>query len=202
VISQCLSTAGIASRVILRPLKTSAFLTVSPPTAIDTASDPNGIVRHVDCDTAQDVVAETFLVAWRRLGSVPDDPLPWLLVVARNSIANLRRSGRRQMRVTAELERFQQVAEPAADAEVLATQRTAVLTQLAALSPKEREALLLIAWDGLTPQQAARVAGCSLPAFHVRLYRARRRLHADGEAETPPHAEPARRPLPSTGGTT
>jgi RNA polymerase sigma factor (sigma-70 family) len=159
-------------------------------------------LRHVDCDTAQDVVAETFLVAWRRLGSVPDDPLPWLLVVARNTIANLRRSGRRQMRVTAELERFQQVAEPAADAEVLATQRTAVLTQLAALSPKEREALLLIAWDGLTPQQAARVAGCSLPAFHVRLYRARRRLHADGEAETPPHAEPARRPLPSTGGTT
>ena len=39
--------------------------------------------RHVaeaDCD---DVVAEVFLVAWRRFGDVPDDPLPWLLATAR-----------------------------------------------------------------------------------------------------------------------
>lgn len=158
-------------------------------------------LRHLDADTAQDVVSETFLVAWRRLAGVPDDPLPWLLVVARNTIANLRRSGHRQARVTAELERFRQVAEPAVAADVLATERAAVLDRLAALTLKEREALLLIAWDGLTPQQAAKVAGCSLPAFHVRLFRARRRLHADGEADAPAHADPARRPLPSTGGT-
>jgi RNA polymerase sigma factor (sigma-70 family) len=154
-------------------------------------------LRHLDPDTAQDVVSETFLVAWRRLASVPDDPLPWLLVVARNTIANLRRSGHRQARLAAELERFRQVAEPAAAADVLATERHTVLTRLAAMTPKEREALLLVAWDGLTPQQAARVAGCSLPAFHVRLFRARRRLHADA----PPQADPARRPIPTTGGT-
>jgi RNA polymerase sigma-70 factor (ECF subfamily) len=124
-----------------------------------------------------------------------------LLVVARNTIANLRRSGRRQARVTAELERFRQVAEPSAAADVLVTERANVLDRLAALTFKEREALLLVAWDGLTPQQAARVAGCSLPAFHVRLFRARRRLHADGEADTATHPDPARRPLPSTGGT-
>lgn len=158
-------------------------------------------LRHLDSDSAQDVVSETFLVAWRRLASVPDDPLPWLLVVARNTISNLRRSGHRQTRLAVELERFQQVAEPAAAADVLATERATVLAQLAALTDKEREALLLVAWDGLTPQQAARVAECSLPAFHVRLFRARRRLRADGEADTPPHADPARRPFPSTGGT-
>jgi RNA polymerase sigma-70 factor (ECF subfamily) len=158
-------------------------------------------LRHLDSDTAQDVVSETFLVAWRRLASVPDDPLPWLLVVARNTIANLRRSGHRQARLVGELERFRKVAEPAAAAEVLATERAAVLARLAALSSKEREALLLVAWDGLTPDQAAKVAGCSLPAFHVRLFRARRRLRTDGEADTAAHRDTARRPIPSPGGT-
>lgn len=159
-------------------------------------------LRHVDSDTAQDVVSETFLVAWRRLASVPDDPLPWLLVVARNTISNLRRSGQRQARVAVELERFRQVAEPAVAADVLVTERTTVLAQLAALTATEREALLLIAWDGLTPKQAARVAGCSLPAFHVRLFRARRRLRADSEADSPAHADTeTRRPVPLSGGT-
>ncbi|MFU8849731.1 RNA polymerase sigma factor [Micromonospora sp. SL1-18] len=114
-------------------------------------------LRHLDSDTAQDVVSETFLVAWRRLASVPDNPLPWLLVVARNTISNLRRSNHRQERVTADLERFRQVAEPAAAAGVLATERAAVLAQLAALTPTEREALLL-AWDGLTVADS--VVGC------------------------------------------
>jgi RNA polymerase sigma factor (sigma-70 family) len=152
-------------------------------------------LRHLDSDAAQDVVSETFLVAWRRLASVPDDPLPWLLVVARNTIANLRRSGHRQARLAAELERWRQVAEPAEAADVLATERAAVLAGLAALTPREREALLLVAWDGLRPEQAAKVAGCSLPAFHVRLFRARRRLRVDGEARLAAH------PVPAPGGT-
>jgi hypothetical protein len=97
-------------------------------------------LRHVDPDTAQDVVSETFLVAWRRQVAVPDDPLPWLLVVARNSIANLRRSQRRQGRVATELERLQEVAEPASAADVLAADRATVLAVLAALTAKEREA--------------------------------------------------------------
>jgi RNA polymerase sigma-70 factor (ECF subfamily) len=37
-------------------------------------------------------LAETFLVAWRRLDDVPDDPLPWLYRVARRVLANQRRS--------------------------------------------------------------------------------------------------------------
>ncbi|MEU4427397.1 RNA polymerase sigma factor [Actinoplanes sp. NPDC024001] len=151
-------------------------------------------LRHVDPDTAQDVVSETFLVAWRRLASVPDDPLPWLLVVARNTIANQRRSGRRQERLAAEMERLREVAGPAAAADVLATERAAVLDRLAAMTPREREALLLIAWDGLEPAQAARVAGCSLPAFHLRLYRARQRLRAGATVVTPRTGEPLTSP--------
>ncbi|WP_328468071.1 RNA polymerase sigma factor [Actinoplanes sp. NBC_00393] len=141
-------------------------------------------LRHVDPDTAQDVVSETFLTAWRRLASVPDDPLPWLLVVARNTIANQRRSGRRQVRLAAEMERLHRIAGPADAADVLATERAAVLDELAAMTPREREALLLVAWDGLEPAQAAKVAGCSLPAFHVRLFRARRRLRTEPRTVT------------------
>ncbi|WP_404821945.1 RNA polymerase sigma factor [Oerskovia merdavium] len=45
------------------------------------------VSRHAEPHTADDVVAETFLVAWRRIDDVPEDSLPWLLVVARNTMA-------------------------------------------------------------------------------------------------------------------
>jgi RNA polymerase sigma-70 factor (ECF subfamily) len=53
---------------------------------------------------------------------------------------------------------------------------------MAALSAREREALLLVAWEGLGPQRAAQVVGCAPAAFRARLYRARRRLAAELEA--------------------
>lgn len=140
-------------------------------------------LRHVDPEVAQDVVADTFVVAWRRLGKVPDSPLPWLLVVARHTIANHRRSGNREAQLRDQLGRAQRVAEPARATDVSVVERDEALQALAALTATEREAILLVAWDGLTPAQAARVAGCSLPAFHVRLFRARRRLRADVPAE-------------------
>lgn len=62
--------------------------------------------RRADPDTARDVVAETFLVAWRKLGAVPRDPAqaePWLYGVARRVLANIDRSAQRRSRVTARL---------------------------------------------------------------------------------------------------
>lgn len=135
-------------------------------------------LRHVGPDTAQEILSETFLVAWRRLSEVPGDAMPWLLVVARNTIANHRRSGYRRAVLQSELERLQRIAEPSPSAEVPAIERDAMLSALAALTPVEREALLLVAWDGLSAAQAAKVAGCSTSAFHVRLFRARRRLQS------------------------
>ena len=49
---------------------------------------------------------------------------------------------------------------------------------LATLAERDREALLLISWDGLSPGQAAAVLGCSRPTFAMRLHRARKRLSA------------------------
>ncbi len=134
-------------------------------------------MRHVDPDTAQEVVAETFLVAWRRLRDVPGDPLPWLIVVARNTISNDRRSVYRARTLETELRRLASVSrasEEAPDGEVL--ERETMLRALATLTGKEREALLLLAWDGLSPAQAAEVLGCTTTAFNVRVHRARQRL--------------------------
>ncbi|SDD25726.1 RNA polymerase sigma factor [Rhodococcus tukisamuensis] len=139
--------------------------------------------RHVDHHTAQEVVSETFLVAWRRLAEVPDPALPWLLVVARNTMSNNRRTVRRHDALAAEMARIEQMTASAPATDVTVTNRAEVLEVLATLTLVEREALLLTAWDGLNATEAARVAGCSVPAMHVRLFRARRRLHTGLPAE-------------------
>jgi RNA polymerase sigma-70 factor, ECF subfamily len=76
--------------------------------------------RRTDPDSAGDIVAETFLVAWRRLDDVPTGPgqaEPWLYAVARRVLANAERSNRRAQRVAARLwqeGRNGQVPDPAA----------------------------------------------------------------------------------------
>jgi RNA polymerase sigma factor (sigma-70 family) len=159
--------------------------------------------RHVGPDDAQEVVAETFLVAWRRLADVPGQPLPWLLVVARNTVANHRRSSYRGAVLQGELARLQHAAGPGTGADVTATERALALARLAALTPKEREALLLVSWDGLRPAEAAEVAGCTVTALQVRLHRARRRLQAPadpGPDDEPGRTAPLSRPAPPATG--
>lgn len=110
--------------------------------------------RHVLPDEVEDVVAETFVVAWRRLDEVPSYGLPWLLGVARNISANTRRGRRRQEalsdRIAAELDR---PAWPEAGGD------DAVTAALHRLSDADRELLTLIAWDGLTQAEAPRRSG-------------------------------------------
>jgi len=131
--------------------------------------------RRTDPQTAQDVLAETFLVAWRRRGDVPDDALPWLYAVAGNMLHNQRRAARRQVAVGARL-----AAEPVVDGADSAAagdgEDIGLLRALATLRPIDREALLLTAWEDLDAARAARAAGCSRATFNVRLHRARRRL--------------------------
>ena len=131
-------------------------------------------LRRSSPSMAEDVVSETFLVAWRRLDSIPDTPKPWLLGVARRVLANQRRSHGRQSAVQTRLgasdpdEWGRTDAEPSGDA--------AVLEALAELAPADRDAITLIAWDGLTAEEAAIVLGCSRATFYVRLHRAKKRL--------------------------
>lgn len=132
--------------------------------------------RRVPSDTADDVVASTFLVAWRRLDQVPADPLPWLLAVARNVIATQQRGSRRRGALRQRLEHAGAGVAPAFAADEPTGRVAAALARLPA---NDREALTLIAWDGLRPAEAATVLGQSPTAFRVRLHRARRRLRRE-----------------------
>jgi RNA polymerase sigma-70 factor (ECF subfamily) len=141
--------------------------------------------RQCSATDAQDVVADTFLVAWRRWSEVPAEPLPWLLVVARNTIANLRRHERRTDALVDVAATLARIAGPADGADHTVIERDLLITAVAALSDLEREAVLLVAWDALSNRDAATVAGCSKRAFEVRLSRARQRL-ARALDDTPP----------------
>lgn len=131
--------------------------------------------RAGDSEAAADVVAETFIVAWRRLDEVPvDDARLWLYGVARRVIANLHRAERRRSRLArrlAESLRVEPVTRPAAGGEA-----AGVLRAMGGLSEEDRELILLVSWDELSPSQAAKVLGISSLAARSRLHRARRRL--------------------------
>ena len=133
------------------------------------------VLRRAPHAAVEDVVSETFLVAWRSLDSVPREPLPWLYGVARRTLANHRRGRLRTAALSARLTRTlvppSEQEAPVSD-EVEPQLRDALL----ALTVREREALLLVAWEGLSPAQAASALGCSSAAFRVRLHRARGHL--------------------------
>lgn len=129
-----------------------------------------------DIALAQDVVGEVFLVAWRRISEIPDDAVPWLLVTARHVLANTRRAASRRQRLADAMAGVERLAADSPAAEEVALARAEVVAALGQLSPVEREAVLLVAWDGLSATGAASVAGCSTHAFDVRLSRARARL--------------------------
>src|SRR4051794_28825364 len=124
--------------------------------------------RRVGEEEAEDVLSETFLVVWRRRERVPEDALPWLYAVAGNVIRNRLRAARRRTALTARLAAQPAVVDEGRDPRLFAA--------LARLKPIDREALLLVAWEELEPERAARAAGCSHAAIHVRLHRARKRL--------------------------
>ena len=124
--------------------------------------------RRTDPEEAREVLAETFLIAWRKLESIPEDaPLPWLLATARRVLANRRRAHRG----TEPMPESRAPDHADGVAGLLDLQRA-----FAQLSGEDRDTVALIAWDGLTVAEAAVVAGCTAGTFSVRLHRARKRL--------------------------
>jgi RNA polymerase sigma-70 factor (ECF subfamily) len=131
------------------------------------------VLRRAPASVAGDIVADVFVVAWRRLDRVPEEPLPWLLGVARRTLANERRGVRRRVALVEALR----------DTSGAATGETAGSSELRMLADAverlgeaDRELLKLIAWDGLTTRESAIVLGISHGACRVRLHRLRRRL--------------------------
>lgn len=144
--------------------------------------------RRSDGATAEDVLAEVFVVAWRRLDQMPADALPWLLSCARRVLANQRRGERRQLAL---LKRLAAVS-PRLPAESAAGPGVGRLADaLKSLSDLDREVLLLVAWENLSVERAAAVLGCSPNTFSTRLRRARKRLASTlAGPESPDQATP------------
>ena len=145
-------------------------------------------LRRSDPDTAEEVTAQVFLVAWRRRQELPDEPLPWLYGVARRVLADQRRGASRRLRLRDRLEGETagasaaggeaaggEAASGGADAGLELPDRD-LAGALNGLSATDREALLLRYWEELEPAQIGRVMGCSRAAAAVRLHRARARL--------------------------
>lgn len=148
-----------------------------------------------DPDLCDEVLAETFLVAWRRLEDTPLDTRPWLIGIARNIRLNLRRTARRQQALTA---RLMETASDPGYAEP-SSHTAAIEAALSRLSDKDREILLLSTWDGLDRTGIAQVLDCSRANVNVRLHRARRRLAATLTQEltdNAPHPSPIPRGAP------
>ena len=149
--------------------------------------------RTPGTDDAADIVADTFLVAWRRLDDAPtSDTHLWLYGIARRVLANQRRGERRRSQLAERLRHdlLTREVQPVAGSEDLA----ALSFAFRSLSDSDRELLALDAWEQLQVGEIATVLGCSRNAAAIRLHRARRRLRRALERqEAKPDARPPRR---------
>lgn len=136
------------------------------------------VARHHPDSDGDDILAETFIIAWRRLEDVPPDaPRPWLIGIARNVARNASRSQRRR---DAGLDAFL-AGRPAVSVDLngsrppleLVEQVTSAFGHLGA---DDQEVILLAAWDGLTGRDLGAVLGMSAGRAADRLHRARVRL--------------------------
>lgn len=144
--------------------------------------------RTTPVEDAADVHQETLTVAWRRLHTAPLDEslvLPWLLAIARRTLANHRRARTRRLAATDRLRaellaRPEERGDPAADA---------VRAALDSLDADDRELLTLTYWEGLTGEQVAVALGIRPATARKRLERARHRARGlldHGSVGVPP----------------
>jgi RNA polymerase sigma-70 factor, ECF subfamily len=123
---------------------------------------------------AEDLVAQTMEIAWRRIEDLPaTEPLPWLYAVAHNVWRNAARRDRRRRELLA---RFRVRSPDEAGQDDAWLEPGTLRAALASLRDDDQEILRLVAWDGLAPAEIAVVLGCSPNAARTRLHRARSRL--------------------------
>lgn len=130
------------------------------------------LARRTDPATAEDALAETMLVCWRRLDDLPDEPLPWAYGVARYCLANAQRGDRRRARLAARVA----VIDPPRPVSQPEHPDPRLAEAMARLRVQDAELLRLWAWEDLSQTEIALVLGISVNAASIRLHRARNRL--------------------------
>jgi RNA polymerase sigma factor (sigma-70 family) len=147
--------------------------------------------RGGDGTDVEDLLADVMTIAWRRLDDVPSDAeAPWLFGVARRRLSNARSRQTRRDRIAAPI----RPKAPSPAAEDVALADLSLREALASLPAKEREALTLTAWEGLSPEELAIALGVSVNAAAIRLSKAKSKLFEllaeQADESSPPVATP------------
>jgi RNA polymerase sigma factor (sigma-70 family) len=144
--------------------------------------------RRVGAGAAEDILSETFLVAFRRRADFDhtwESARPWLLGIASRVIKKHRAVEARQWRLAeASASSTERFSDGSIDAAGVRADASAALRDLgpriAALSTRDRETLLLYAWGDLTYDEVAVALGVPVGTVHSRLNRVRRKLAPSG----------------------
>lgn len=135
--------------------------------------------RRLPALDVDDAVAEVFVVAWRKLDRVAEEPMTraWLLRTAHNVVGHSLRSRDRRRALGLRARQHAFVNEAALARDPLVSDRAAAaLLALASLPARDREVLTLLVWDELSHAEIATVLGCTENAVAIRLHQARKRM--------------------------
>jgi RNA polymerase sigma-70 factor (ECF subfamily) len=150
-------------------------------------------LRRTSTSSAQDLTAEVFLVAWRRIDDVPRgaDTRLWLYGVAANVAAHHRRSSARGARLETRLRSVPTSGVEQPEPQVVRrAEYDQVLAATARLRPADQEILRLAAWEELPHDQISRLLGCSVAAVDQRIHRAKKRLAKEfARVQAPGHPQ-------------
>lgn len=137
------------------------------------------IRRTRSTQDAADVLAETMVVAWRRVEEMPEEPetILWLYGIARNVQLNLARGEVRRNRLSMKISHLVDEVVPPAD-EIQLENATDVRRALESLSENEREVLVLTAVEGLGPSEIASLLDMNASTIRTHLHRARESMRA------------------------
>jgi RNA polymerase sigma factor (sigma-70 family) len=137
--------------------------------------------RRIGADGADELAGDVFRIAFeqrRRFRPLHDSALPWLYGLATNLMLKRWRSERRHLRALARLdaERATVAFEGLDERLVARSSRTALLDALASLPQRDRDVVVLIAWEELSYDEAAAALEIPVGTVRSRLNRARRML--------------------------
>jgi RNA polymerase sigma-70 factor, ECF subfamily len=134
--------------------------------------------RVAEPEDAADLLAETYLVAWKRIGAFPigrEHQRMWLFVTARNVHANARRAGLRRAELAGRL-RDRLAVDPLEIVAPVDDERRLVRDAVDRLPAAQRELVSLVHWDGFTIAEAAHIVGVNPSTARGRYAAARGRL--------------------------
>lgn len=139
--------------------------------------------RHVACfvdnpEEVDEIAAEVFVVAWRKLNPAKPMGLRWFLRVADNTLRDVMRRGQSRTRAIEAMTRGMQASDELHPLEALALRQA-----LQSLNARERQVVVLTYWDGLSAGEVSEVLRCSQAAVWTTLTRARQKLRGQLEAK-------------------